>query len=78
MRVETTTPGQRTAQLQELLERWAAEHPAILAIDAERARHHLEAIVDLQSLIHQLEASDVPGPAYSSSKTGSVAALLGA
>jgi hypothetical protein len=61
MVVETTAHGQRVAQLHALLERWTAEYPAVLAVDAERARHHLEGIGDLQSLIAQFQARERAG-----------------
>ena len=56
MFVDATTLGPRLARLSAALERWTAEYPAILGADAERARHHLEAIADLQAMIHQLGA----------------------
>ena len=53
-----TRHERRVAHLYGLLARWTAEYPAILAIDRERARHHFEGILDLQSLIRRLETTD--------------------
>jgi hypothetical protein len=78
MFAETTIRGQRVAQLSAVLERWTAEYPAILAIDPERARHHLAGIVDLQSLIDHLEARDASASEYAQFQTRSVPSALGA
>ena len=46
----------RVIVLRKLLADWIAEFPAVQACDAERARHHQEAIADLRQLIAELEA----------------------
>ena len=41
--------------LRKLRERWLAEYPSIRSADPERARHHAEAIADLQHVIDYRE-----------------------
>ena len=50
----------RIAILHSLLARWIAEHAAIPAVDAERAREHQEAIVSLRQMIAALESEALP------------------
>ena len=50
----------RIAILHSLLARWIAEHPAILAVDAERAREHQQAIGSLRQMIAALEDEALP------------------
>ena len=45
----------RLVVLRSLLDRWVAEHPAILAVDAERAQEHQQAIASLRHMIASLE-----------------------
>ena len=47
-------PAHRITTLHNLSHRWIAEYPAILTADPERARHHAEAIADLELLIAEL------------------------
>jgi hypothetical protein len=47
--------GQQLAALRRLHDRWTADLPAIVEVDAERARHHAEALEDLRRIIARLE-----------------------
>jgi hypothetical protein len=49
----------RIAALQNLRTRWIAEYPAILAADPVRARHHAEALADLEHLIGALKGKPI-------------------
>ena len=46
---------ERVAALKRLYAAWETELEQIAAHDPERARHHAEALLDLQNLIRQLE-----------------------
>lgn len=54
MPTDALLPEQRIATLRNLLDRWIAECPAILAADPERGRHHAQAIADLEQMIAAL------------------------
>jgi hypothetical protein len=48
-------PGQQLAALYDIRDRWTSQLPAMIETDAERARHHAEALDDLGRLIARLE-----------------------
>jgi len=54
MSAEGSLTARRIATLCNLRTRWIAEYPAILVVDPERARHHAEAVADLDQLIANL------------------------
>ena len=53
---EPSINERRLVVLRSLLDRWIAEHPAILSVDAERAQDHQQAIASLRQMIGSLEA----------------------
>lgn len=53
---EPSINERRLVVLRSLLDRWIAEHPAVLAVDAERAQDHQQAITSLRQMIASLEA----------------------
>jgi hypothetical protein len=53
---EPSINERRLVVLRSLLDRWIAEHPAVLAVDAERAQEHQQAITSIRQMIASLEA----------------------